>query len=73
MFDVFQGIHPRYDIVFQDQGILLNHNNFTSNIRSLLDQEYKEKYKLISFQSKYLDSKNYKFENVFDQLDSREV
>lgn len=57
-------IIDRYDIVFQDQGILLNHNNFTSNIRSLLDQEYKEKYKLISFQSKYLDSKNYKFENV---------
>lgn len=57
-------IIDRYDVVFQDQGILFNHNNFSSNVRSLLDQEYREKYKLISFQSKNLDSKNYKFENV---------
>jgi hypothetical protein len=57
-------IIDRYDIVFQDQGILLNHNNFTSNIRSLLDQEYKHKHRLIKFHSKYLDSKNYEFENV---------
>lgn len=57
-------IIDRYDIVFQDQGILLNHNNFTSNIRSLLDQEYLEKYKLITFESKYLDSNNHDFQNV---------
>jgi hypothetical protein len=57
-------IVDRYDVVFQDQGILFNHNNFTTNIRSLLDQEYREKHTLIAFQSKYLDSKNYQFENV---------
>ncbi len=57
-------IMDRYDVVFQDQGILFNHNNFTSNVRSLLDLEYKENYKLIPFQSKHLDSKNYQFENV---------
>jgi len=62
-------IIDRYDIVFHDQGILLNHNNFTENVRSLMDQEYKEKYRLISFNSKYLDSKNYEFENVMS-LDS---
>ena len=57
-------IMDRYDVVFQDQGILFNHNNFTSNVRPLLDKEYREKYKLIPFQSKNLDSKNYQFENV---------
>lgn len=57
-------IIDRYDVIFQDQGILFNHNNFTTNVRSLLDQEYREKYRLISFQSKYLDSKNYDFKNV---------
>jgi len=57
-------IMDRYDVVFQDQGILFNHNNFSSNVRSLLDQEYREKYRLIAFQSKYLDSKNYDFKNV---------
>ena len=57
-------IIDRYDIVFQEQGILFNHNNFTSNIRALLDQEYKNNYKLIAFQSKNLDTKNYEFENV---------
>lgn len=57
-------IMDRYDVVFQDQGVLFNHNNFTSNVRSLLDQEYREKYRLISFKSKYLDSKNYDLNNV---------
>jgi hypothetical protein len=57
-------IIDRYDVIFKDQGILFNHNNFTTNVRSLLDQEYREKYRLISFQSKYLDSKNYDFKNV---------
>jgi len=57
-------IIDRYDITFQDQGILLNHNNFSTNIRSLLDQEYHNNYRLIAFNSNQLDSKNYEFENV---------
>tara|TARA_Y100000389_G_scaffold188824_2_gene211830 strand:+ start:407 stop:1372 length:966 start_codon:yes stop_codon:yes gene_type:complete len=57
-------IIDRYDVVFQDQGILFNHNNFSSNIRSLLDTEYKKNNRLISLESKRLDSKNYNLENV---------
>ena len=53
-------IIDRYDIVYQDQGILLNHNNFTENIRSLLDTEYKDRYHVISIDSK----DNYRLENV---------
>ena len=53
-------IIDRYDIVYQDQGILLNHNNFTENIRSLLDTEYKDRYHVISVDSK----DNYRLENV---------
>jgi hypothetical protein len=53
-------IIDRYDIVYQDQGILLNHNNFTENIRSLLDTEYKDRYHVISINSK----DNYRLENV---------
>ena len=57
-------IIDRYDMVFQDQGILLNHNNFIENVRSLLDEEYRTNYKLIPFNSNNLDSKHYNFENV---------
>jgi len=57
-------IIDKYDVVYEDQGILLNHNNFTSNIRSLLDTEYKKHHTLISLQSDKLDSKNYNLENV---------
>ena len=32
----------RYDIVFNDQGILLDQNNFTSNVSSILDTKYKD-------------------------------
>jgi hypothetical protein len=57
-------IIDRYDVVFQDQGILFNHNNFSSNIKSLLDTEYKKNNRLILLESKRLDSKNYNLENV---------
>jgi hypothetical protein len=57
-------IIDKYDIVYQDQGILLNHNNFTSNIRALLDEEYKKQNKLIAINSAMLDSKNYDLTNV---------
>jgi hypothetical protein len=57
-------IIDRYDVVFQDQGILFNHNNFSSNIKSLLDTEYKKNHRLILLESKRLDSKNYNLENV---------
>ena len=57
-------IIDRYDIVYQDQGILLNHNNFTENIKSLLDTEYRKKNKLIAVDSSKLDSKNYDLNNV---------
>ena len=57
-------IIDKYDVVFQDQGILFNHNNFSSNIRALLDTEYQKNNKLISVNSASLDSKNYNLENV---------
>ena len=57
-------IVDKYDIVYQDQGILLNHNNFTSNIRSLLDTEYIKRNKLIAIDTANLDSKNYDLTNV---------
>ena len=59
----------RYDIVYQDQGILLNHNNFTENMRSLLDTEYRKKHNLIAVDSSKLDSKNYDLNKVLS-LDS---
>tara|TARA_Y100000768_G_C23978615_1_gene684420 strand:+ start:1003 stop:1968 length:966 start_codon:yes stop_codon:yes gene_type:complete len=57
-------ILDRYDVVYQDQGILFNHNNFSENIRALLDTEYKKQNKLIAVNSSQLDSKNYNLENV---------
>jgi len=57
-------IIDRFDVVYDNQGILFNHNNFTSNIRALLDTEYKKKHKLIGVNSAQLDSKNYNLENV---------
>ena len=57
-------IMDRFDVVYNNQGILFNHNNFSENIRSLLDTEYKKNHKLISVNSSQLDSKNYDLENV---------
>ena len=57
-------IIDRFDVVYGNQGVLFNHNNFTSNIRALLDTEYKKKHKLIPVNSSNLDSKNYELENV---------
>jgi len=62
-------IIDRYDIVYQDQGILLNHNNFTENIRSLLDTEYRKNNNLIAVDSSKLDSRNYDLNEVLS-LDS---
>ena len=57
-------IIDRFDVVYDNQGILFNHNNFTSNIRSLLDTEYEKNDKLIKIRSELLDSKNYNLEKV---------
>ena len=57
-------IMDRFDVVYNNQGILFNHNNFTSNIKSLLDTEYKKNHRLIALESKHLDSKNYNLEHV---------
>jgi hypothetical protein len=57
-------IMDRFDVVYNNQGILFNHNNFSENIRSLLDTEYKKNHKLIAVNSSQLDSKNYNLENV---------
>ena len=54
----------RYDIVFNDQGILLDQNNFTSNVSSLLDSKYQENYKLIEVDTNRLDDTNYHLDNV---------
>lgn len=54
----------RYDIVFNDQGILLDQNNFTSNVSSLLDSKYKETHKLIEVDTNRLDDTNYPLDNV---------
>lgn len=54
----------RYDIVFNDQGILLDQNNFTSNVSSLLDSKYKETHKLIEVDTDHLDDTNYPLDNV---------
>ena len=57
-------IMDRFDVVYDNQGILFNHNNFSENIRALLDTEYKKNHKLIAVNSSQLDSKNYNLENV---------
>ena len=57
-------IMDRFDVVYNNQGILFNHNNFSENIRALLDTEYKKNHKLIAVNSSQLDSKNYNLENV---------
>ena len=54
----------RYDIVFNDQGILLDQNNFTSNVSSILDTKYKETHKLIEVDTERLDDTNYPLDNV---------
>ena len=54
----------RYDIVYQDQGILLEHNNFTENISKLLNNKYQKHHKLINVNINKLDTKNYNLDNV---------
>ena len=54
----------RYDIVYQHTGILLNENNFSENVRSLLDDTYRSQDALIAVDARQMDSKNYKLEEV---------
>ena len=54
----------RYDIVFNDQGILLDKDNFKTNMLSLLDNKYKQSNKLIGVDMSRLDDKNYPLDNV---------
>jgi hypothetical protein len=54
----------RYDMVYQDQGILLEHDNFTENIRSLLDNKYQKLHNVIVVNTQKLDVKNYPLDNV---------
>lgn len=54
----------RFDTVYQDQGILMNHNSFTENISSLLDNQYQAQKQLISMDTRRMDEKNYSLDNV---------
>lgn len=42
-----KNVLQHYDIKFKSSGILTNHNNFDTNVEALLDNYYKEKYKVI--------------------------
>tara|TARA_A100001015_G_C14944042_1_gene693823 strand:- start:374 stop:1279 length:906 start_codon:yes stop_codon:yes gene_type:complete len=54
----------RYDIVYQDTGILNQTNSFTESMKGILDNQYKRLDKLISIDTRKLDSVNYKLDNV---------
>ena len=54
----------RYDIVYQDQGILLNTENFTKDVKSLLDNIYEKYHRVVTINSKTMDGENYPTENV---------
>jgi len=54
----------RYDMVYHGQGILIEHDNFTENIRSLLDNKYKKHHNVIVVNTQKLDVKNYPLDNV---------
>lgn len=54
----------RFDTVYQDQGILMNHNSFTENVSSLLDNRYQAQKQLISMDTRRMDTKNYSLDNV---------
>lgn len=54
----------RYDIVFNDQGILVDKDNFKMNMSSLLDNKYKQTHRLIGVDTSRLDDKDYPLDNV---------
>ena len=54
----------RFDIVFNEQGILLDRNNFKENVGALLDNKYKEQHKVIAVDASKMDVKNYELDNV---------
>jgi len=55
----------RYDTKFEGRPILLNIDNFTTNIRSLLDTHYQRSYNVIGITDSSLDRRNYDLTNVF--------
>jgi len=54
----------KYDTTFDDRPILLNVDNFTTNIRSLLDTHYQKNYNVIGIMDSSLDRRNYDLDNV---------
>ncbi len=52
----------RYDVVFNDQGILLDRNNFKEDVTSLLDNKYKEHHNVVTVNAQ-MDT-NYQLDNV---------
>ena len=54
----------RYDVVFNEQGILLDRNNFKENVSALLDNKYKEHHKVVTVDASKMDSTNYQLDNV---------
>ena len=54
----------RFDMVYQDLGILVEHNTFSENISSILNNRYRQQHKVIDVDIKNKESKNYQLENV---------
>lgn len=54
----------RYDIVYQDQGILTEQDTFSKNISSILDNRYKQYHKVIDINTNHKNSTNYPLDNV---------
>jgi hypothetical protein len=54
----------RFDVVFNDQGILLDRNNFKENVGALLDNKYREQHNVIAVDASKMDVKNYELDNV---------
>ena len=54
----------RFDMVYQDQGILVEHDTFSENISSILDNQYRLQHNVIDINAKNMDGKNYPLDNV---------
>ena len=54
----------RFDIVYQDQGILLDYNTFSKDIALLLDNQYQKQHNVVGINSNNMDGKNYPLDNV---------
>jgi hypothetical protein len=57
-------IMNRFDVVFNEQGILLDRDNFKENVGALLDNKYREQHKVIAVDASKMDIKNYELDNV---------